>query len=240
MRPLLVILGLRGSGRGVVAQELAANGWAEGKRIRTYREAREAAPGAADTWSFADGVATLPGPGDAEVGILVTHGALSAVDQMEALHRALPTSGWQVQRIVTVVDCPLAARHPDVVRWLEPCVHFADVVVLNRRWEVPGQWVSKFLEPYEADFYPCLFVNLLKNGTLSNPAMIIEGEPLRRTHIFDDIDPVDEMEFDEDDLPDEPFDLVRQPDRYFARDELGRRVLTVPDLGEILRREQRS
>jgi hypothetical protein len=48
------------------------------------------------------------------------------------------------------------------------------------------------------------------------------------------------MEFDEDNLPDEPFDLVRQPDKYFARDELGRRILNVPEMGEILRREQRS
>ena len=70
--------------------------------------------------------------------------------------------------------------------------------------------------------------------------MLIEGEPLRRTHIFDDIDAVDEMEFDEDNLPDEPFDLVRQPDKYFARDELGRRILNVPEMGEILRREQRA
>ena len=210
MKPLILILGLRGSGRLAVAKELAENGWADGKRVRTYREAREAAADAPDKWAFADGAA------------------------------ALPASGWQVQRIVTVVDCPLTQRHPDVARWLEPCVHFADVVVLNRRWEVPGQWVNKFLEPYEADFYPCLFVNLLKNGTLTNPAMLIEGEPLRRTHIFDDIDAVDEMEFDEDNLPDEPFDLVRQPDKYFARDELGRRILNVPEMGEILRREQRA
>ena len=240
MKPLIIILGLRGSGRLAVARELAENGWSEGKRIRTFREAREAEAGAADTWSFDAGNATLPSPGEADAGILITHGTASAVDQMEALHRALAAAGWQVQRIVTVVDCPLAERHPEVAKWLEPCVHFADVVVLNRRWEVPGQWVNKFLEPYEADFYPCLFVNLLKNGTLSNPAMLIEGEPLRRSHIFDDIDAVDEMEFDEDNLPDEPFDLVRQPDKYFARDDLGRRVILVADVNEILRLERRS
>jgi hypothetical protein len=47
------------------------------------------------------------------------------------------------------------------------------------------------------------------------------------------------MEFDEDNLPDEPFDLVRQPDKYFARDDLGRRVILVTDISEILRLEQR-
>jgi hypothetical protein len=47
------------------------------------------------------------------------------------------------------------------------------------------------------------------------------------------------MEFDEDNLPDEPFDLVRQPDKYFARDELGRRKISVPDISEILKAEGR-
>ena len=34
-------------------------------------------------------------------------------------------------------------------------------------------------------------------------------------------------------------DLVRQPDKYFARDDLGRRVILVTDISEILRLEQR-
>ena len=42
MKPLIIILGLRGSGRLTVAKELAENGWSDGKRIRTFREAREA------------------------------------------------------------------------------------------------------------------------------------------------------------------------------------------------------
>jgi hypothetical protein len=74
---------------------------------------------------------------------------------------------------------------------------------------------------------------------LANPAEVIEGEPLRMSHIFDEIDAVDEMEFDEDNLPDEPFDLVRQPDKYFARDDYGRRLISVPDIAETLRVEGR-
>ena len=63
MKPLIIILGLRGSGRLAVARELAENGWADGKRIRTFREVREAEAGATDTWTFAPGSATLPAPG---------------------------------------------------------------------------------------------------------------------------------------------------------------------------------
>ena len=73
-----------------------------------------------------------------------------------------------------------------------------------------------------------------------SPPAVIDGEPLRLSHIFDDIDAVDEMEFDEDNLPDEPFDLVRQVDKYFARDELGRRNILVPEIGDLLKQEGRG
>jgi hypothetical protein len=243
MTPLVIILGPTGAGRADLVRELAAHAWPEGRRIRVLREAREGGE-PADQWRFEAGQAILPAPGDEDAAILVTHGALHVIDQMEALHRAIrptmPDAVWQVARILTVVDCPLAAKYPAVEEWYRPCVHFSDAVVINRRWEVPGQWVSKFLEPYEKEFYPCLFVNLTKVGALANPAAVIDGEPLRLTHIFDDIDAVDEMEFDEDNLPDEPFDLVRQVDKYFERDELGRRRVLAPEIADILRQEGRA
>lgn len=238
MTPLIILLGASGSGRAVALKELATNAWPEGKKIRVLFEKSEAQE-ESDCWRFQKGEAIIPQPGQEDAAILVTDGKSSPVDQMEAIHRALASSRWQCQRILTLVDCPLALRHHELTEWYQACIHFSDVVILNRRWEVPGQWMSKFLEPYEADFYPCLFVNLLKNGTLNNPAAVIEGEPLRLSHIFDEIDAVDEMEFDEDNLPDEPFDLVRQPDKYFARDELGRRKISIPDISEILKAEGR-
>lgn len=242
MKPLVIILGALGSGRAAVAKELAENAWPEGSRIRILREAREG--GAQDDqWTFHEGNAQVPAPRDEHAAILILNGGLPLIDQLEALHRALrpmqPDAVWNVQRIVTVVDAPLAHQYDEVAKWHEPCIHFSDAVVINRRWEVPGQWLSKFMEPYQKGFYPCLFFNLTKDGRIANPAQAIQGEPLRLTHIFDDIDAVDEMEFDEDNLPDEPFDLVRQTDKYFARDELGRRMITVPDIAEYLRKENR-
>ena len=241
MTPLVIVLGPAGSGRTDVVKELVENAWPEGKFIRVLREASEISDSqnTSDTWTFKDGQATLPQPSTEDAAILITDGRRSAVDQMESLHRALSNSSWQLQRIVTVVDCPLAYRHTTAVEWYDACIHFSDAVILNRRWEVPGQWMSKFLETYENAFYPCVFVNLLKNGSMANPATVIQGEPLRLTHIFDEIDAVDEMEFDEDNLPEEPFDLVRQPDKYFARDDFGRRLIAVPDIAPILKTEGR-
>jgi hypothetical protein len=41
------------------------------------------------------------------------------------------------------------------------------------------------------------------------------------------------MEFDEDNLPDEPFDLVVKPDPYFERLPSGVRRLQIPDIREF-------
>jgi len=242
MTPLIIVLGPVGSGRADTVKELVENAWPEGKKIRIFREAREGGEGT-NRWAFEKGQAEIPAPGDEDAAILITNGALSVIEQMEAIHRAvrplMPDAVWRVSRIITVVDCPLTAKHKAVEEWYSPCIHFSDAVIINRRWEVPGQWVTKFLEPYEKAFYPCLFFNLTKIGTIANPPAVIDGEPLRLSHIFDDIDAVDEMEFDEDNLPDEPFDLVRQVDKYFARDELGRRNILVPEIGDLLRQEGR-
>jgi hypothetical protein len=242
MTPLVIILGPKGAGRRATARVLAENAWPEGKHIRIFQEARDS-DGSTDTWQFQNQQALIPSPGDETAAILITHGGLPMIEQMEALHRTLQPGSleapWQLQRIITVVDCPLTQRHPDVEKWYESCIHFSDTVIFRQRWELPGAWASQFLRPYQDDFYPCLFMNFLKNGQLPNVMQAVEGAPLRRTHIFDEIDAVDEMEFDEDNLPSEPFDLVRQPDKYFARDELGRRKILVPDITEVLRQEGR-
>ncbi len=242
MTPLIIVLGPAGSGRSILLKELIENAWPAGKQVRTFRLSSDAPSDhpATDFWTLTEGQAVLPAPGTEDAVILVSDGRRSVVDQMESLHRALyGSTQWQIQRIVTVLDCTLAHRHPVVAEWYGAAVHFADAVIVTRRWEVPGQWLSKHLATYTDAFYPCLFVNLLKNGSLANPAEVIEGEPLRMSHIFDEIDAVDEMEFDEDNLPDEPFDLVRQPDKYFARDDYGRRLISVPDIAETLRVEGR-
>jgi hypothetical protein len=242
MTPLIIVLGPAGSGRSILLKELIENAWPTGKLVRTIRSNGDAPTDhpATDFWTLTDGQAVLPAPGPEDAALLISDGRRSVVDQMEALHRVLHGSTqWQVQRIITVLDCPLTHRHEVVAEWYGAAVHFADAVIVTRRWEVPGQWLSKYLATYTDAFYPCLFVNLLKNGSLANPAEVIEGEPLRMSHIFDEIDAVDEMEFDEDNLPDEPFDLVRQPDKYFARDDYGRRLISVPDIAETLRVEGR-
>lgn len=231
MRDLCVVLGAAGSGRTEVAQELARFAWPEGVRVGLIGHGEAG-------WGMVDGAARLPAAGP-DPAILITDGRRSQVDQMEALIAAAPAAGWGIRRIVAVVDLPLLHRHPELAPWFRSCLHFADAAVLTRRWEVPNAWLSEFQRMLAEDFRTCLGVVLPKSGGLPRPAELVEGEPRRASLALDDLDAVDEMEFDEDNLPDEPFDLVRKADPYFARDSNGRREILVPDIAPILAAEGR-
>jgi len=236
MTDLCVVLGVAGSSRTAVAQDLAKFGWPEGQAVRVITHG-DTADG--DHWSWKDGSAELPRPGEERAAILVTDGRRSQVDQVETLVAAAPAAGWRITRIVTTVDLPLLHRHDALADWFRACLHFSDAAVLVGRAAVPNAWLSQFLERVRSESMPCLLVQLPKSGGLPNPAELIEGEPRRMSLVLDDLDAVDEMEFDEDNLPDEPFDLVRKTDPYFERDMHGRRVIGLPDIAQVLREEGR-
>ena len=50
--------------------------------------------------------------------------------------------------------------------------------------------------------------------------------------IFDDFDPIDELDLDEENLPEEPFSLERKPDPYMLRLNNGMRAKPLPDVSE--------
>lgn len=236
MRDLCLMLGSEGSARTEVARDLARFAWPAGETVRLITHGAAAD---AEHWSFADKAARLPAPGDERAAILVTDGRRSQVDQVEALIAAAPAAGWRITRILTTVDLPLLHRHDALADWYRACLHFADAAVLVGRAAVPNAWLSKFLDQLKSESMPCLVVQLPKAGGLPNPAELIEGEPRRMSLVLDDLDAVDEMEFDEDNLPEEPFDLVRKTDPYFERDLHGRRVIGLPDIAQVLREEGR-
>jgi hypothetical protein len=231
MSELCLVLGAVGSGRRAIAEELAAFAWPEGVRVGLIGHGESG-------WTMDGTVARLPAAG-AEPAILITDGRRSQVDQMEALVAAAPAAGWSIRRVIAVVDLALLHRNPGLGPWFRSCLHFADAAVLTRRWDVPNAWLSEFQRLMAEDFRTCLGVILPKSGGLPRPAELVEGEPRRASLVLDDLDAVDEMEFDEDNLPDEPFDLVRKADPYFARDANGRREILVPDIAPVLAAEGR-
>ncbi len=231
MSDLCLILGAPSPARREVAEDLARFGWPEGVATEILPGSSEDGEGRA--WAFADGAARLP-QAEGKAAILITDGRRSQVDQLEALFRDAPGAGWAIRRIVTVVDLPLLHRRPALAPWFRACAHFSDAVVLAGRHGVPNAWLSELQRGYADDLGPCLQLVLPRAGGLPRPAEIIEGEPRRMSLVLDDLDAVDEMEFDEDNLPDEPFDLVRPTDPYFERDTTGRRVIHLPDIAAEL------
>lgn len=236
MKELCLVLGVTGSRRTEIAQDIASYGWPEGQAVRVFTHGLTTDE---THWSNASGKVSLPQPGEERAAVLVTDGRHSQIDQLEALIAAAPGADWEIKRIVTVIDLPLLHRRDVLSDWYQACLHFSDAAVLVGRSDVPNAWLSKFLEKQQSESVPCLIFTLPKRGGLPNPAQIIEGDARRMSHVLDDLDAVDEMEFDEDNLPEEPFDLVRKVDRYFERDMHGRRVLGLADIVQVLREEGR-
>jgi len=147
----------------------------------------------------------------------------------------------ELARVLCVVNCQLAEKNPPLLAWYEACVHFADVVLLNRREGVENKWLSDFLNHFKKQFYPCLF-ETVKNGRVKNPALVLEPQARRMTHVFDEepnwiftnaegeeIDEQEETGGDEDEIQAKP-----EEDTYFERRNGGRRVKQIPDIAQFL------
>lgn len=252
---LILILGSRGAGRRAIIADLIENGLREDATTVVALSQNEPDT-AADApiikhpnvtlsrWHRQDetGLALLP-PLDetpCEALFFVMDGEGNPADQIETFQTLQKISGGELLRVITVVDCALLEAHESLFPWYEACIHFSDVVLLNNRTGVSNKWLKNFQTHFEKACCPSLF-ELVKKGRIRNPALILDNQPRRLSHLFDDIDPVDELEFDEDDeLPDEPFDLTRKPDPYLERDSQGRRLKELPPIAPILAQWQRS
>lgn len=247
-QPLVyLVLGATGSGRRDVVRDLIEGGLAETDRAAVLLPAAEpatAADGAlpgVERWEWRDKtiVATLP-KGVTHV-FFVTDGAANPIDQVEVFKPWVEAQGGEVARILCVVNAQLAARHPPLLAWFEACIHFSDVVLLNRREGVENKWMSDFLGHFKKLFYPCLF-ELVKDGRVKNPALVLEPQARRMSHVFDEElnwiftnaegDEIDEQEETGDD--DEEIEAKPEEDPYFERRNGGRRVKELPDIASFL------
>ena len=178
---------------------------------------------------------------DSRQVIFVTDGRLNPVEQIEAFTRWMSEQAGELARVLCVVDCRLAANNPPLFAWFEACIHFSDVVLLNRREGVDNKWLSDFSGHFKKQFFPCLFESL-KDGRVRNPALVLEPEARRVSHVFDpeqewiftnaDGEVIDEQEESED--GEEEIEATQEVDPYLARDAAGRRVKRLPDIAKFL------
>jgi hypothetical protein len=255
-----VILGAPGSGRREVLADLIADGLVPAEeRAHVYLPANEKPQsedekiGAASITRMAWNaelqmlVADAP-PSEATHIFIVLDGRIDPVDQLEALKPWLAAHSLPVARILTVVHCQLAEKHPELRTWFDACIHFSDVVLLNRREGVANKWLSDFRRRYEDQYLPCVF-ELVKNGRVKNPAAILTPEARRLSQFFDATDwdnidlegveigvsedddgesihPIDTSELDPDDQP--------PSEPWLERDASGRRKQPLPDIRKYL------
>lgn len=248
-KPLVYLfLGAAGSGRREVLVDLIEAGLTPADRPAVMIAEDEAADPADATlpnvarWSWQDGmiIGTLP-PAATHV-FFVTQGRASPVDQVEVFRAWIEAQGGELARILTVVNCQLAEQHPPLLAWYEACVHFADVVLLNRREGVENKWLSDFLNHFKKLFYPCLF-ETVKAGKVRNPPLILEPQARRMSHVFDEEpnwiftdsegEEIDEQE-DTEAGDEEEITAKPEEDPYFERRNGGRRVKELPDIRKFL------
>jgi hypothetical protein len=248
-KPLVyLVLGAPGSGRREVLTDLIADGLEPEDRPAVLLPAAEpetavdAALPAVSRWTWIeDGgiAATLP-EGASRV-FFVTEGRRNPVDQVEAFKAWLDAQGGEIGRVICVVNSRLVAAHPALLAWYEACVHFSDVVLVNRREGVENKAISDFLGHFKKLYMPCHF-ELLKQNQVKNPALVLEPQARRMTHVFEDepdwiftnaegeeIDEQEESEDGEDEIEARP-----EEDPYFARRNGGRRLKEIPDIAQYL------
>ncbi len=263
-----IILGTPGSERRSVLVDLIADGLGEGDRALTFLSEAEAASesdralGELRTWHWESNgvVAEMPASicdaSDREVAerryshvFFIAEGARNPVDQIEAIKAWIAPFDIEFARVITLINCTLASRHPQLAPWWDACVHFSDVVLLSHRFGVPNKWISDFQEHYRSKFIPALF-EFVKEGRVRNPALALEPHARRMTHVFDqnDVDwsiarklaPDAEIEFDADEEDDgggesgEDADRAPEGEPYFERRPNGSRVIELPDIRKFL------
>jgi len=227
-KPLVYfILGTAGSGRHAIANELAAVAGEVGGRACVL----EVAEGSWPDW-----------PEAASQVFLIADGRGNPVDQVEALKPWLESCGAELGRVLCVVNCQLAASTPALLPWFDACVHFSDVVLLNRREGVENRWISDFQKRYAERFYPCLF-EFVKKGQVANPLAVLEPQARRISQYFDEREEtVIEGIVIETDTPDSEGDEANEDDAaglpaedfYLARRAGGRRLHEIPDIAKYL------
>jgi hypothetical protein len=248
-KPLVyLILGAAGSGRREVLADLIDGGLAETDRPAVMLPAGEASNASDDAtlpdvtrWEWRDDTIAGTLPAEATHVFFVTDGTRNPIDQIEVFKPWVDAQGGELARVLCVVNTKLAEKNPPLLAWFEACVHFADVVLLNKREGVDNKWMSDFMEHFKKQYYPCVF-EMLKDGRVKNPALVLEPQARRMSHVFDEEqdwiftnaegEEIDEQEETED--GEEEVEATPEVDPYFVRDAAGRRSKKLPDIAKFL------
>lgn len=247
-KPLVYfILGAANSGRREIIARLIEDSYEASDAVVTFiSETEKADPsdsklGVVKRWKWWKGNFIAPVEPGTGVIFFITDGRLNPIDQIEAFKAWLLAQSLELARILTVVNCSLAEKNPALLHWYDACIHFSDVVLLNKREGVANKWLSDFQARYKDEAYPCLF-EFVKNAHVKNPALILEPLALRISQTFEAEDvwvvagQTEEDEEDEEiqDGDEEEVEMVIAEDPYFTRLTGGKRVKEIPEIQKYL------
>jgi hypothetical protein len=241
-----LILGSAGAGRRAIIADLIEGGLGEGDRAGVMlSDAEQASDRDAQLpnvtrWHWDGEFIKGSLPTELTHVFFVTDGRSSPVDQIEVFKAWLQAQGGELARVISVIDCQLAEKNPSLIAWLEACVHFSDIVLLNRREGVENKWLSDFQAHFKSQFIPALF-ELVKGDRVKNPGLVLEPQARRMSHVFDE-EPDwiftdaegDEIDEDEEVEQDEEVEAKIAEDPYFERLNGGRRAKEIPDIKRFL------
>jgi len=160
--------------------------------------------------------------------IFLAPGTADPADVAEAIKNWTDHNHCEIARIITVVHSCFLMEQPAAQAWFDACIHFSDIVLLNRRETVDNKWVKHFEQRYTKERFPCRFI-LVKKGRVDNPAEVLDPVARRLSLYFDELIPIEEDEFEDEEQPEDT-----RPDKYIERLESGHRACPIPDIGKLL------
>ena len=247
------MLGIPGSGRRKLLVDLIQTGFEAGERVGITLDAEEQGSRPAAVLDDLPGVGQflyqyspqheihLQLPEDPpETLFILFNGTRNPVDQVETFSHWQQQQGFTLARVLTVVHCGFLQKHPDARAWFDACIHFSDVVLLNRRETADHSWVEQFRQQFQKKKLPCI-VEYVKKDTVDNPAYILEPEARRLSLALEEWDS-QPIEFDGVPIEDEDGTPLSEedeedpipPDPYLERMPGGRRRKVLPDIRDFL------
>lgn len=189
--------------------------------------------GLAKVFKYAD-FGNFPDMADCDVAFVMLDSRSDMVSQIEEFKRLCDGGAFRLVRILGFVDCSLyASAFDECADFYDAMSHFSDCLILSKRSGVSGKDVKKIQKRYLDMCRPHIFQTAMRDGKLENPSALLVDEARRISMAFDDYDPIDELELDEDTLPQEPFTIEKKNDIYFEKNEFGSRVKRVPSGADL-------
>ena len=171
---------------------------------------------------------------DCEVVIYIADSSKNLADEVETFKTFVDSGVIRLARIWSIVDCKMNEKFTkDCSGYIEALSHFADCLLLSQRSGVSNASVNELISRFKKQCKPHLLVYMDKRNSVENPIELVVEETRRISMLFDEYDLEDELDIDEDNLPEEPFSLERKPDPYLEKLQNGHRKNPIADVSKF-------